>query len=96
MLRADCDSSFHVFCRAGDKYLDAAGLANSVQELVDRLPYGGTVKTIKPVREIVLDGEYDAEGNKSNDAEGYAFALKIIERNTDEYRGVVSEESDEP
>ena len=96
MLRADCDSSFHVFCRAGDKYLDAAGLANSVQELVDRLPFGGTVKTIKPVREIVLDGEYDAEGNKSYDAEGYAFALKIIERNTDEYRGVVSEESDEP
>jgi len=84
MLRADCDSGFHVFCRAGDKYLDAAGLANSVQKLVDRLPFGGTVKTIKPVREIALDGEYAdirdaANARKSFIEEWYGDAFQMLE-----------------
>ncbi len=80
MCRVDLNHGFHMFCRTSQGYLDASGLADTAQELVDRLPpiAQGRVTEIQPVDEVPLDDEYDAEG--------YAFAMKVIQTHMDEYR----------
>ena len=68
-----------MFCKVGEKYLDASGYADTPQQLVDRLGiYGGKITAIKNVAEAELDGDYDQED--------YNFAKRLIEVSGDFYR----------